>query len=51
MIDKINVDRQGLTTQVETALKQNADLLKTLKETAPSHLRCSHSHTHLAHLG
>ena len=33
MIDKINVDRQGLTTQVETALKQNADLLKTLKET------------------
>ena len=33
MIDKINHDRQGLTTQVETALKQNADLLKTLKET------------------
>ena len=33
MIDKINVDRQGLTTQVETALKQNTDLLKTLKET------------------
>ena len=33
MIDKINVDRQSLTTQVETALKQNADLLKTLKET------------------
>ena len=33
MINKINVDRQGLTTQVETALKQNADLLKTLKET------------------
>ena len=33
MIDKINVDRQGLTTQVETALQQNADLLKTLKET------------------
>ena len=33
MIDKINVDRQGLTTQVETALCQNADLLKTLKET------------------
>ena len=33
MIDKINVDHQGLTTQVETALKQNADLLKTLKET------------------
>ena len=33
MIDKINVDCQGLTTQVETALKQNADLLKTLKET------------------
>ena len=33
MIDKINVDRQGLTTQVETALHQNADLLKTLKET------------------
>ena len=33
MIDKINIDRQGLTTQVETALKQNADLLKTLKET------------------
>ena len=32
MIDKINVDRQGLTTQVETALCQNADLLKTLKE-------------------
>ena len=31
--DKINVNRQGLTTQVETALKQNADLLKTLKET------------------
>ena len=29
MIDKINVDCQGLTTQVETALKQNADLLKT----------------------
>ena len=33
MIDKINVDHQGLTTQVETALKQNADLIKTLKET------------------
>ena len=33
MIDKINADCQGLTTQVETALKQNADLLKTLKET------------------
>ena len=33
MINRINVDRQGLTTQVETALKQNADLLKTLKET------------------
>ena len=33
MIKKINVDRQGLTTQVETALKQNVDLLKTLKET------------------
>ena len=33
MIEKINIDRQGLTTQVETALKQNADLLKTLKET------------------
>ena len=33
MIDKVNVDRQGLTTQVETALHQNADLLKTLKET------------------
>ena len=33
MIDKINVDCQGLTTQVETALKQNAELLKTLKET------------------
>ena len=33
MINKINVDRQGLTTQVETALHQNADLLKTLKET------------------
>ena len=33
MIDKINVDHQGLTTQVETALRQNADLLKTLKET------------------
>ena len=33
MIDKINVDHQGLSTQVETALHQNADLLKTLKET------------------
>ena len=33
MIDKINVDGQGLTTQVETALHQNADLLKTLKDT------------------
>ena len=33
MIDRINDDRQNLTTQVETALKQNADLLKTLKET------------------
>ena len=33
MIDEINVDHQGLTTQVETALRQNADLLKTLKET------------------
>ena len=33
MIDKINVNRQGFTTKVETALKQNADLLKTLKET------------------
>ena len=33
MINTINVDRQNLSTQVETALKQNADLLKTLKET------------------
>ena len=33
MIDKINVNCQGLTTQVETALRQKADLLKTLKET------------------
>ena len=33
MIKKINVERQGLTTQVETALQQNADLIKTLKET------------------
>ena len=33
MIDTINVDRKNLSTQVETALKQNADLLKTLKET------------------
>ena len=33
MIEKINVERQGLTTQVETALQQNADLIKTLKET------------------
>ena len=33
MIDKINVEHQGLTTQVETALKQNVDLLKNLKET------------------
>ena len=33
MIDKININCQGLTTQVETALKQNTDLLKTLKET------------------
>ena len=29
MIEKINVERQGLTTQVETALQQNADLIKT----------------------
>ena len=33
MIEKINVERQGLATQVETALQQNADLIKTLKET------------------
>ena len=33
MIEKINVERQGLTTQVKTALQQNADLIKTLKET------------------
>ena len=33
MIEKINVEYQGLTTQVETALQQNADLIKTLKET------------------
>ena len=33
MIEKINVKCQGLTTQVETALQQNADLIKTLKET------------------
>ena len=33
MIDKINVECQSLTTQVETALQQNADLIKTLKET------------------
>ena len=33
MIEKINVERQGLTTQVETALQQNTDLIKTLKET------------------
>ena len=33
MIEKINVKRQSLTTQVETALQQNADLIKTLKET------------------
>ena len=34
MIEKINVECQGLTTQVETALQQNADLIKTLKETS-----------------
>ena len=33
MIKKINVERQSLTTQVETALQQNADLIKTMKET------------------
>ena len=33
MIEKINVERQGLATQVEAALQQNADLIKTLKET------------------
>ena len=33
MIEKINVERQSLTTKVETALQQNADLIKTLKET------------------
>ena len=33
MIEKINVERQGLATQVETALQQNADLIKTMKET------------------
>ena len=33
MIDKINDERQSVTTQVETALQQNADLIKTLKET------------------
>ena len=33
MIEKINVERQGLTIQVETALQQNADLIKTIKET------------------
>ena len=33
MIKKINVERQGLATQVETALQQNADLIKTIKET------------------
>ena len=33
MIDKINVERQSLITQVETALQQNKDLIKTLKET------------------
>ena len=33
MIEKINVECQGLTTQVKTALQQNADLIKTLKET------------------
>ena len=33
MIEKINVERQGLTVQVETALQQNADLIKTIKET------------------
>ena len=29
MIEKINVECQGLATQVETALQQNADLIKT----------------------
>ena len=33
MIEKINVECQSLTTQVETALQQNTDLIKTLKET------------------
>ena len=33
MIEKINVKRQGLAIQVETALQQNADLIKTMKET------------------
>ena len=33
MIKRINVERQGLATQVETALQQNADLIKTMKET------------------
>ena len=33
MIEKINVERQGLAAQVETALQQNADLIKTIKDT------------------
>ena len=33
MIEKINIKHQVLTTQIDTALKQNAELLKTLKET------------------
>ena len=33
MIEKINVEHQGLATQVETALQQNTDLIKTIKET------------------
>ena len=33
MIEKINTECQALMAQIDTALKQNAELLKTLKET------------------
>ena len=40
MIEKINVECQGLTTQVETALQQNADLIKNFK----GNTECGNNH-------
>ena len=58
-IERIQKDHQGIQWSIHglearqyiTRDESTASQLNTYTSDAPSHLRCSHSHTHLAHLG